>query len=277
MWNIAIQLTISCSAYKLIYVVRVLTARKKIIVKHGYWQWPLFSTLDIEQLFHKVFILCFSIRTETQFSSGSCWQTSDKYGSVCHRALDGVLDPHWKHGSCTHTQEEPFPIWGADLWEDLDISYIDVLNRDGDPGTWRCCTHDVVLVKVVQCMSLISTTWSKLMTYIAQRWQGPNVPRYFVITGRLSNFCVLISDVGFPVNSSMLNTDQFHLCGQFPGIPPAAVKSRVKCPWGGIMGRYVYITLPRTGVLTLCEVQIYGGKALSCPMGQICNIKTNIV
>ena len=35
----------------------------------------------------------------------------------------------------------------------------------------------------------------------------------------------LISGTGFPVNSSQFN-NQFHVCGQFPGIPPAAVKSR---------------------------------------------------
>ena len=33
----AIQLAVGCSAYKLIYVVRVLTAREKIIVKHDYY------------------------------------------------------------------------------------------------------------------------------------------------------------------------------------------------------------------------------------------------
>ena len=36
LWNIAIQRAVGCSAYKLIYVVRVLNAREKIIVKQDY-------------------------------------------------------------------------------------------------------------------------------------------------------------------------------------------------------------------------------------------------
>ena len=82
----------------------------------------------------------------------------------------------------------------------------------------------------------------------------------FMIADLLKDFRVLISETGFPINTSQFNTEQFHLCGQFPGMPPAGVKSRVKCPWGGITGRYVYITLPRIAVLTLCQVEIYGRK-----------------
>ena len=80
---------------------------------------------------------------------------------------------------------------------------------------------------------------------------------------RLKDFRVLISDTGFPVSLSQLDTEQFQLCGQYPGIPPDSVKSRVKCPWGGITGSYVYITLPRWDYLTLCEVQVYGSKHLN--------------
>ena len=81
----------------------------------------------------------------------------------------------------------------------------------------------------------------------------------FVIPERLSDFRVLVSNTSFPVTSSQLATEQFRLCGQFPGIPPAAAISRVKCP-GATIGRYVYITLPRRGFLTLCEVHLYGRK-----------------
>ena len=37
LWNIAIQLAVGCSAYELIYFVRVLTAREIIIVKQDYF------------------------------------------------------------------------------------------------------------------------------------------------------------------------------------------------------------------------------------------------
>ena len=81
----------------------------------------------------------------------------------------------------------------------------------------------------------------------------------FVIPERLSDFRVLVSNMSFPVTSPQLATEQFRLCGQFHGIPPAAAISRLKCP-RAIIGRYVYITLPRRGFLTLCEVHLYGRK-----------------
>ena len=80
-----------------------------------------------------------------------------------------------------------------------------------------------------------------------------------LIPERLSDFRVLISNTSFPVNSSQLATEPFRLCGQFPGIPLAAAISRLKCP-GAIIGRYVYITLPGSEALTLCEVQLFGRK-----------------
>ena len=99
----------------------------------------------------------------------------------------------------------------------------------------------------------------------------------FMIADRLKDFRVLISETGFPVNTSQFNTEQFHLCGQFPGMPPAGVKSRVKCPWGGITGRYVYITLPRIAVLTMCEVEIYGRKWAMDQTHQNLYSKSNIM
>ena len=150
-----------------------------------------------------------------------CWQTSTQDGGVCAKALDGNLNPDFAAGqSCTSTSRQLFPIWGVDLERHLNISYVEVVNRNVPTGV---------------------TT----------------------VPARLKDFRVLISDTGFPVSSSQLDTDQFQLCGQYPGIPPAAVKSRVKCPWGGITGRYVYITLLRTEILTLCEVEVYGSKHLN--------------
>ena len=140
---------------------------------------------------------------------------------MCAKALDGNLNPDYRTGrSCTQTRRQFFPIWGIDLQRRLNISYVEVVNRNAPAGV-------------------------------------------VAVPARLKDFRVLISDTGFPVSSSQLDTDQFQLCGQYPGIPPASVKSRVKCPWGGITGRYVYITLPRTDYLTMCEVLVYGCKRLN--------------
>ena len=45
LWNIAIQTAVGCSAYNLTYVVRMLTARGKIIVKRDYYD-QLFCMLN---------------------------------------------------------------------------------------------------------------------------------------------------------------------------------------------------------------------------------------
>ena len=40
-------MAVGCSVYKLIYVVRVLTTREKIIVKQNYWECVRFSYIQI--------------------------------------------------------------------------------------------------------------------------------------------------------------------------------------------------------------------------------------
>ena len=59
-----------------------------------------------------------------------------------------------------------------------------------------------------------------------------------------------------PPADSVLSDQDFRLCSQFPGIPPAMLIS-LDCEANAI-GRYVYIIRPAVGVLAVCEVEVYG-------------------
>ena len=258
-----------------------------------------------------------SVCIENQFIGGTCWQSSTVYSAVCSKAVDGVLDPVYRRGSCTHTRVEDNPTWGVDLplrWRHNEWDGVSnhqpqdrLLNRLSGRRSKKTSKPRVTGLCVgnspgtgefpAQMASNVETVsiwwrhhgWDTWMYPMLMSWiVKPSVQQVnenitieinntdkssnfdsnslnqihtFIIPARLKDPLVLISSTGFPVNSSQFNTNQFHLCGQFPGVPPAGVKSRVKCPWGGITGRYVYITLPRTvTALTLCEVQIYRSK-----------------
>ena len=65
---------------------------------------------------------------------------------------------------------------------------------------------------------------------------------------------MLVSDQAPPVASpDQFLTADFQECGRFSGTPDIAT---VNCT-EPVRGRYVYIYLPRTDVLTLCEVEVY--------------------
>ena len=74
---------------------------------------------------------------------------------------------------------------------------------------------------------------------------------------RLANFNVIIRNVSLMVTADQLvQSTCFISCGQFSGYPAAGATGHVTCRPGPIRGRFVYITLPRTETLTLCEVMI---------------------
>ncbi|XP_064171437.1 adhesion G protein-coupled receptor E3-like isoform X1 [Anguilla rostrata] len=56
-------------------------------------------------------------------------------------------------------------------------------------------------------------------------------------------------------NSLVDNGNSNPLCAQIPSNPPGNILT-YSCP--GMLGRYVSISLNRTGILTLCEVEVYG-------------------
>ena len=77
------------------------------------------------------------------------------------------------------------------------------------------------------------------------------------LSGRLTNFSVIISNVSLMVTADQLvQSAGFVSCGQFLGYPPAGATGRIACSPGPIRGRFVHITIPQTETLTLCEVMI---------------------
>ncbi|XP_040204106.1 fucolectin-like isoform X2 [Rana temporaria] len=44
-------------------------------------------------------------------------------------AIDGNQDPHFEHGSCSHTHNEVSPWWRVDLLKSYRISHISITNR----------------------------------------------------------------------------------------------------------------------------------------------------
>ena len=76
----------------------------------------------------------------------------------------------------------------------------------------------------------------------------------FFSVERLSDFIVAISDIN-PPPGNVNDLDGYTRCGQFSGFPDP--KGTVYCP-ADMEGRLVYVYLPETNYLALCEVEVYG-------------------
>ena len=79
-------------------------------------------------------------------------------------------------------------------------------------------------------------------------------------TDRLSDFIVTVSNISFPVTSNQLVSPAFTLCGQYQGYPGPGQRGTVICSPGPSRGRYVFISLPTLGVLTMCETRVFAGR-----------------
>ena len=75
---------------------------------------------------------------------------------------------------------------------------------------------------------------------------------------RLKDFRVALSDIKPPVSSGF-NLDHlgYRRCGQYGGTPDAAKPARLDCKEDAV-GRYLFVYLPGTEYLTICEVEAYG-------------------
>lgn len=62
-----------------------------------------------------------------------------------------------------------------------------------------------------------------------------------------------------PPASSGYNFDHigYRECGQFSGTPTAGMPTEIECDELSV-GRYVYVWIPSTQYMTLCEVEIFG-------------------
>ena len=79
-------------------------------------------------------------------------------------------------------------------------------------------------------------------------------------TDRLSDFIVTVSNVSFPVTSYELVSPVFTRCGQYQGYPGPGQRGTVICSPGPSRGRYVFISLPTLGILTMCETRVFAGR-----------------
>ena len=61
-------------------------------------------------------------------------QSSDGFGGVSSRAVDGNANPKWSGRSCTHTQRNRQPWWRVDLQMMYPIAKVKITNRD---SSWR--------------------------------------------------------------------------------------------------------------------------------------------
>ena len=71
---------------------------------------------------------------------------------------------------------------------------------------------------------------------------------------RLDNYIVVVS-MDKPSVTTATGLDDYARCGQYEGTPSEV--STIDCTPGTI-GRYVYVYLPSSNYLTLCEVEVYG-------------------
>ena len=77
---------------------------------------------------------------------------------------------------------------------------------------------------------------------------------------RLLDFIVTVSNVSFPVTAAQIVPPAYIQCGQYQGYPGPGQTGTVTCSPGPSPGRYVFISLPNPGVLTMCETRVFAGR-----------------
>ena len=82
---------------------------------------------------------------------------------------------------------------------------------------------------------------------------------YLSSIDRLSNFIVTVSNISFPATAAQLVPPAFTRCGQYQGYPEPGQAGTVTCSPGPSRGRYVFISLPTLGILTMCETRVFAG------------------
>ena len=226
------------------------------------------------------------------------WQTSTDYGGEASRAVDGDLSPYFGDHSCSHTGQPP-ALWGVDLEQEADIYYVEVLNRAVGFGKYFAHTlnNDVFVVRHILNGPIEYPCTVKLVqSGSCIRWSLKPGGKYFVKSVKVNNeiyafksdflclmkhvslivswnvsddghsaenftnFSATVSNEAYPVSYDQLKQTTFSTCGQHDGRVPPALFGRVTCSPNPIRGRYVYITLPDTSPLVLCEVRVLGGE-----------------
>ena len=91
----------------------------------------------------------------------------------------------------------------------------------------------------------------------------------------MDDFYVSGSNLSFPVFvSGPMWGNGYQLCGQYSGTPPLGQILRITCQPQPLTAQYVYIQVDRSAdpaVIELCEVWVYGGKAIDDGDNAVCN------
>ena len=134
-------------------------------------------------------------------------------------------------------QTNGFPTF----WPILIIWTIDQIKYS--PGKWCYVPFFFVLLK----LRLLMASWW-LLLYIC-----------LLSVDRLTDFIVTVSNISFPVTAAQLVPPAYTRCGQYQGYPGPGQTGTVTCSPGPTRGRYVFISLPIPGVLTMCETRVFAG------------------
>ena len=77
----------------------------------------------------------------------------------------------------------------------------------------------------------------------------------------MSNYIVVATDIRPPTGAGYnLDHTGYRRCGQYDGQPPMGMASYLECDNPNAIGRYVYVYLPTTTSLIMCEFEVFGVK-----------------
>ena len=86
----------------------------------------------------------------------------------------------------------------------------------------------------------------------------------FHLAERLTGVTVKVSDRTPPVKTPKdLDGSGYSLCAKYSAKPKAGQIINMKCR-ANAAGRYVYVYIPTTNYLTICEVEVYGDRKYTC-------------
>ena len=79
-------------------------------------------------------VLVISDTLQNMAEGSPAWQSSSLVETnSAHRAVDGIANPSYDAGSCSHTKVTAItkpPVWAVDLGHLTDVYYVEVVNRN---------------------------------------------------------------------------------------------------------------------------------------------------
>lgn len=160
----------------------------------------------------------------------SARQSSTEKGGDASRAVDGNTNGSFPEGSVTHTGEEPTAWWEVDLGQVYDVSKVRIWNRTD------CCAE-----RLDGCLILVG--------------EDPQVLDQMTLTTEMGNSeNTTKALVGLLLQSSKKMPARYGPSQlEFEGAASKDITSQ-----RNRRGRYVRIVQPRTHILSLAEVEVFG-------------------